>query len=467
MFESWLSISSVRQRAPCAHDRSIARRFRPVPMPRPTLDFPAPQRADAARGVYETLLVATGGPFEQRRHLERLAASLRDALRRGAAGAARERLAAAWPTVTRSPGCGSEARRRARGRAATALVAATPSRAAIDAAVVLPGGGRSRSSRSACAAAPGAHKLRRPLLARADRGDSPAPSVRPLLVSRSGELLETTRANVFLVRDGVLATPPLDGTILPGTARAALLEHARALRRSRPTKCRSTLRGARRGRRRAAERLVAPARTGRRRWRAAQQHWLPSVWPTRWRRRCSTRHSLRCPRERAPGHRRGLILSHGDEAPAALLEEWLREHGCDYVVHDVTAAPLPSLEGFAFVASLGSVSSANGHRPGLGAGGDRAAARSDRGRRAGARRSASAARRCRSRWVARSRPRQSHRSAGSSSPSASTRCRPARGFTGTTSSSASRPVPLRSLTARPDQQPSATAAISVCSSIPR
>ena len=56
--------------------------------------------------------------------------------------------------------------------------------------------------------------------------------------------------------------------------------------------------------------------------------------------------------------RRGLILSHGDEAPAALLEEWLSEHGCEYVVHDVTQSPLPSLHGFSFVASLGSVQSA-------------------------------------------------------------------------------------------------------------
>jgi GMP synthase-like glutamine amidotransferase len=60
------------------------------------------------------------------------------------------------------------------------------------------------------------------------------------------------------------------------------------------------------------------------------------------------------------GHprRRGLILSHGDEAPAALLEEWLSEHGCEYVVHDVTQKALPSLEGFSFIASLGSVQSA-------------------------------------------------------------------------------------------------------------
>jgi len=40
------------------------------------------------------------------------------------------------------------------------------------------------------------------------------------------ELLETTRANVFLLRGGVLATPPLDGTILPGVTRAQLLERS-------------------------------------------------------------------------------------------------------------------------------------------------------------------------------------------------------------------------------------------------
>jgi GMP synthase-like glutamine amidotransferase len=61
--------------------------------------------------------------------------------------------------------------------------------------------------------------------------------------------------------------------------------------------------------------------------------------------------------------RRGLILSHGDEAPAALLEEWLTEHDCEYEVHDVTGGPLPALDGFTFVASLGSVHSATSTDP--------------------------------------------------------------------------------------------------------
>jgi len=49
---------------------------------------------------------------------------------------------------------------------------------------------------------------------------------RALLVGSGGELLETTRANVFVVRDGVLETPPLDGRILPGVIRAIVLERA-------------------------------------------------------------------------------------------------------------------------------------------------------------------------------------------------------------------------------------------------
>lgn len=48
----------------------------------------------------------------------------------------------------------------------------------------------------------------------------------PLLVGADGNVLEAGRANVFIVDDGGLATPPVDGRILPGTARAATLEIA-------------------------------------------------------------------------------------------------------------------------------------------------------------------------------------------------------------------------------------------------
>lgn len=49
-----------------------------------------------------------------------------------------------------------------------------------------------------------------------------------LTVRRDGTLGETSRGNLLLLVDGVFATPPLDGTILPGIARAVLLEGLRA-----------------------------------------------------------------------------------------------------------------------------------------------------------------------------------------------------------------------------------------------
>jgi para-aminobenzoate synthetase/4-amino-4-deoxychorismate lyase len=51
----------------------------------------------------------------------------------------------------------------------------------------------------------------------------------PLLVSEEGEVLEASRGNVFVVRDGKLLTPPLDGRILPGVARARVIELAAEL----------------------------------------------------------------------------------------------------------------------------------------------------------------------------------------------------------------------------------------------
>ncbi len=45
-----------------------------------------------------------------------------------------------------------------------------------------------------------------------------------LLVDHRDRLLEATRSSVFVVRSGVLATSPLDGRVLPGTARRAVLD---------------------------------------------------------------------------------------------------------------------------------------------------------------------------------------------------------------------------------------------------
>lgn len=54
----------------------------------------------------------------------------------------------------------------------------------------------------------------------------------------------------------------------------------------------------------------------------------------------------------------GLVLSHEDEGPIGLLGDWLTEHGRGFDVCDVTRAPLPALDGYDFVASLGSSHSA-------------------------------------------------------------------------------------------------------------
>lgn len=50
-----------------------------------------------------------------------------------------------------------------------------------------------------------------------------------LLITNDGEILETTRANIFLVKNGKLYTPVLDGRILPGLARRRIMEEAKAL----------------------------------------------------------------------------------------------------------------------------------------------------------------------------------------------------------------------------------------------
>jgi len=54
-----------------------------------------------------------------------------------------------------------------------------------------------------------------------------SPVCDPLLVDEDGTVLETGRANVFVVRDGVVTTPPVDGRILPGVMRARVLSALR------------------------------------------------------------------------------------------------------------------------------------------------------------------------------------------------------------------------------------------------
>jgi len=178
---------------------------------------PAPH-ADPARGIFETLLVHRGEAIEQARHIARLRAGA-GALYGRAVGEALERAVSAAASghelarmrISLHPGAPAPEI----GLAPHDPAAILPADEVALALVTVDGG-------------PGPQKLidRRWIDAiEADAG----PGARPLLLTRAGALLETTRANVFLLRDGELATPPLDGSILPGVTRAVVLERARAL----------------------------------------------------------------------------------------------------------------------------------------------------------------------------------------------------------------------------------------------
>jgi para-aminobenzoate synthetase / 4-amino-4-deoxychorismate lyase len=73
----------------------------------------------------------------------------------------------------------------------------------------------------------GAHKWRdRRILDHARERADLAADQHLLILDAGGQVLETDRANVFAVIDGVLRTPPADGRLLPGITRAAVLRLA-------------------------------------------------------------------------------------------------------------------------------------------------------------------------------------------------------------------------------------------------
>ncbi|MDX6622071.1 MAG: para-aminobenzoate synthetase / 4-amino-4-deoxychorismate lyase [Solirubrobacterales bacterium] len=177
---------------------------------------------DPGRGLYETVLVAAGGPVQLERHLDRLAASVRElfgaelpARLPGDVARAADELELGRLRIDVEPDGAGGLRH---------TVAAT----AIDPAAFFADWEHGEALRSVSAAGWwGAHKW-------SDRGWLEATEAElgaevPLLVDAEGRVLEAGRANLFVVADGGLATPPADGRILPGTARAATLEIAAEL----------------------------------------------------------------------------------------------------------------------------------------------------------------------------------------------------------------------------------------------
>ncbi|MFT3863164.1 MAG: aminotransferase class IV [Solirubrobacterales bacterium] len=183
--------------------------------------MPSPTAPDPSRGLFETLLVVDGRPVRAAAHLDRLAASSRELFGRDLPVGLADSVRAAAASLEL-------------GRLRIDLLPASDgprfeiATEPIDPAIFFPSreqGADVRTIRHPGWA--GAHKWAdRDWLESLERelGDTV-----PLILTDADEVLEAGRANLFLVKDGALATPPADGRILPGTARAATLDLAAEL----------------------------------------------------------------------------------------------------------------------------------------------------------------------------------------------------------------------------------------------
>jgi para-aminobenzoate synthetase/4-amino-4-deoxychorismate lyase len=182
-------------------------------LPVPEIEGASGSRPDRERGVFDTLLVREGEPVALGLHVDRIADSVsrlydvpvdRDALsariRADASAMRTARLRTSYDPAGREW-----------------LIEAD----AIDEAGLEPWTLTLRRIGSGL----GGHKWRDRRLV-----EDPGPADDVLLVDETDALLECGRANVFVVLDDTVVTPPLDGRILPGTVRARVLDLLRARR---------------------------------------------------------------------------------------------------------------------------------------------------------------------------------------------------------------------------------------------
>lgn len=178
----------------------------------PRLGPRALPRPSPAAGVFETLRASDGRPVELERHLARLRASVSRLYGEDLPPGLGDRVLAV------AAGTEGEARLRVeftpgRGIEATSAPLVGLAEPVVLAPVTVPGG-------------LGPHKWRDRRLLDA-LAAAVAPAI-PLLVDLDSLVLEAAWASVFVVAaDGGLATPPLDGRILPGVGRERLIERAR------------------------------------------------------------------------------------------------------------------------------------------------------------------------------------------------------------------------------------------------
>lgn len=205
-----------------------------------------PPPPDPALGVFETLLVAGGEPVELGAHLERLRSSCaalygeeppagwekRAREHAGGLRLGRLRLTAVPSRATTGPGrrndtdSGGLTLEITIGEVNPALAFPGPELAVALRSLPLPGGlGAHKWADRAVLTDNSAAARRRGR----DRGSSPllpqGEGALPLLLD-DGAVLEAGNANLFAVVAGDLLTPPLDGRILPGIARGAVIELA-------------------------------------------------------------------------------------------------------------------------------------------------------------------------------------------------------------------------------------------------
>src|SRR3954471_10077083 len=181
-----------------------------------SFDGPLP---DPAQGVFETTLVAGGRPVALDAHLARLEASLDDLYGLAVPADARAQVEEAARglelgrlRLTVTPDGAAAVRVADVDPAAmfpTAPVQVTP--------IAVPGG-------------IGAHKWAdRRLLEEAGGEGAVAPALPLIVDAKDGAVLEGSRGCLFVVRDGVVTTPPADGRLLPGITRAQAIEVVRGL----------------------------------------------------------------------------------------------------------------------------------------------------------------------------------------------------------------------------------------------
>jgi para-aminobenzoate synthetase/4-amino-4-deoxychorismate lyase len=168
---------------------------------------------DRTRGVFETLLVVDGEPVELGAHLARLARSLEDVYCRELPPHLEDKMQRAAAEIPL-------------GRLRCTLAPDEDGlqldllAGGVELEAVFPERGVNLRTQE-IAGGLGSHKW-------VDRKgiNRPGPEEAGALIADEGEVLEAGWANVFAVRGGTLFTPPLDGRLLPGTTRAAVLELA-------------------------------------------------------------------------------------------------------------------------------------------------------------------------------------------------------------------------------------------------